>query len=52
MADRYELTMTVDGVNMQSLTLAEKPSVILVTLSVTETSCETTVLGSREIIVP
>ena len=52
MAQQYELMIAVDGVNVQGLSLPKKPSNIVLTLSVTETSCETTVLGSREIIVP
>lgn len=52
LSDQYELSISVDGVVKTGLSLSEKPSVVLLTLSKTATSSVTTVLGSKEIVVP
>ena len=49
---KYELRVESDGAELAAILLAEKPSVVKLTLSSVEDTPIVVVLGSREIVIP
>jgi hypothetical protein len=48
----YELRTVIDGVEKHAIILEEKPLKVVLTLTSIETTETTTIVGSKEIVVP